>query len=47
MPLWAEKRISEILNRYADSPTGNETIAQVRKDLAEVGLGEALGDFLV
>lgn len=39
IPLWVEERIEEIVDRYADGPISDETLAALRDEMIGVGLG--------
>lgn len=47
MPIWVENRIDSVLNKFKGVAIDADTIASIRRELEEQGLGEALGDFLV
>lgn len=47
MPIWVEHRIDAVLNKFKGVAIDAGTIATIRRELDEQGLGEALGDFLV
>lgn len=47
MPLWVENRIELVLSKFRGVAIDAETIASIRRELDEQGLGDALGDFLV
>lgn len=47
MPIWVENRIDSVLNKFKGVAIDADTIASIRRELEEQGLGDALGDFLV
>jgi hypothetical protein len=47
MPIWVEKRIDSVLEKYRGTAIDAATIAKIRDDLDAQGLNDAFGDFLV
>lgn len=44
IPLWVESRIDEIVHRFEQRALSDETLAQLRGEMAEVGLGHVFPD---
>jgi predicted ATPase len=47
MPLWVEDRISAVLGKFSKKSINAEVIKEIRDELEEQGLSDALGDYLV
>ncbi len=40
MPVWVEEKLNDIVNRYSERGVSRESIADMRKELTDIGLGE-------
>lgn len=40
MPLWAENKLSQIIGQYSHQPLTEESLKNIKKALAEIGLGD-------